>query len=55
MRILFIGTVQFSHAVLKELLVLSADVVGICTLQQADHHSDYVVLGLGSKIFINLS
>lgn len=44
MRILFIGTVQFSHAVLKELLALSADVVGICTLQQADHHSDHVDL-----------
>jgi len=44
MRILFIGTVQFSHALLKELLALSADVVGICTLQQADHHSDHVDL-----------
>ena len=33
MRILFIGTVQFSYDVLKELLTLPYDVVVFCTLQ----------------------
>lgn len=44
MRILFIGTVQFSYDVLKDLLTLSYNVVGVCTLQQASHHTDHVVL-----------
>jgi methionyl-tRNA formyltransferase len=44
MRILLIGTVQFSYDVLKELLTLPYDVVGVCTLQQAVHNSDHVDL-----------
>ena len=44
MRILFIGTVQFSYDVLKDLLTLSYNVVGVCTLQQASHHTDHVDL-----------
>ena len=44
MRILFIGTVQFSYDVLKDLLALSYNVVGVCTLQQANHHTDHVDL-----------
>ena len=44
MRILFIGTVQFSYDVLKDLLTLSDNVVGVCTLQQASHHTDHVDL-----------
>jgi methionyl-tRNA formyltransferase len=44
MRILFIGTVQFSYDVLKELLTLPYDVVGVCPLQQAVHNSDHVDL-----------
>ena len=44
MRILFIGTVQLSYDVLKELLTLPYVVVGVCPLQQAVHNSDHVDL-----------
>lgn len=44
MRIVFIGTVQFSLCSLKRLIDLKADIVGICTLKESKLHSDHVDL-----------
>jgi methionyl-tRNA formyltransferase len=47
MKVLFIGAVQFSYAVLQELLLIpEADVVGVCTLSQHHGHADHADLTL---------
>ncbi|MDB6059944.1 MAG: Methionyl-tRNA formyltransferase [Verrucomicrobiaceae bacterium] len=44
MRIVFIGAVEFSQRALQRLLTMQANVVGVCTLQQSEFHSDHVDL-----------
>lgn len=41
MRILFIGAVEFSAHVFRELISMKADVVGLCTLPHSEFNSDY--------------
>jgi methionyl-tRNA formyltransferase len=41
MKIVFIGTVEFSRKILEHLLSLNADVVGICTSKGNNFNSDY--------------
>lgn len=44
MRIVFIGAVEFSLCTLEHLLVLNAEVVGVCTLQESRFNADHVDL-----------
>lgn len=44
MRILFIGTVQFSKKALQKLIELNAKVVGVCTKEKSDFNSDFADL-----------
>lgn len=44
MRIFFIGTVKFSHAVLELLLKEKANIVGVATKQASDFNADYADL-----------
>nr|WP_314538329.1 formyltransferase family protein [uncultured Campylobacter sp.] len=41
MKILFIGTVEFSYKALKKLIELNAEIVGICTKKKSDFNSDF--------------
>lgn len=41
MRILFIGAVTFSAQVLRELIIMRANVVGVCTLRESEFNSDH--------------
>lgn len=41
MRIVFIGTVEFSSKALKKLINLSANIVGVCTKDQSIFNSDF--------------
>lgn len=45
MRIIFIGTVEFSLLALKRLLAIGAEVVGVCTLRGSTLNADYADLG----------
>lgn len=50
MRIVFIGSVEFSQHALECLLSIDAEVVGICTLQKSQFNADHVDLSLiGNK------
>jgi len=49
MRILFIGSVEFSYHILKKLFELKADIVGICTLKESNLDTDHVDLSLITK------
>lgn len=44
MRIIFIGTVEFSRLALERLVAIGADVVGVCTLQGSSFNADYADL-----------
>ena len=44
MKILFIGTVEFSKIVLKKLIELNAQVVGVCTKEKSEFNSDFADL-----------
>ena len=44
MRIVFIGTVQFSLRALQRLLESKAEIVGVCTLQESPFNADHVDL-----------
>ncbi|MBE8585594.1 methionyl-tRNA formyltransferase [Campylobacter concisus] len=44
MRILFIGTVEFSYKALKKLIELNAEIVGVCTKNKSDFNSDFADL-----------
>ena len=44
MKILFIGTVEFSYKALKKLIELNAEIVGVCTKKKSDFNSDFVDL-----------
>ena len=41
MKIVFIGTVEFSKRTLQKLIELKADVVGVCTLKKSKFNSDF--------------
>jgi len=41
MKILFIGTVYFSFKALEKLIMLNADIVGICTKKSSNFNSDF--------------
>ncbi len=49
MRIVFIGTVQFSLRALQRLLDSNAEIVGVCTLQESPFNADHVDLSSVSK------
>ena len=40
MKIVFIGSVEFSKRVLQKLIELNADVVGVCTKEKTQFNSD---------------
>ena len=44
MKILFIGTVEFSYKALKKLIELKAEIVGVCTKKKSNFNSDFVDL-----------
>jgi methionyl-tRNA formyltransferase len=44
MRIIFIGTVEFSRLALERLVAIRAEVVGVCTLQGSSFNADYADL-----------
>lgn len=41
MRILFIGTVEFSYKALEKLISLNANIVGVCTKKKSNFNSDF--------------
>lgn len=49
MRIVFIGAVEFSRSALERLLVLNADIVGVCTLQESKLNADHADLAVLSE------
>ena len=49
MRIVFIGTVEFSRRVLERLLAMHAEIVGVCTWQDSKFNADHVDLGAISE------
>ena len=44
MKIIFIGTVEFSYKALKKLIDLNAEIVGVCTKNKSDFNSDFADL-----------
>ena len=44
MRIVFIGSVIFSEKTLEKLIVLKANIVGVCTLEKSPFQADYIDL-----------
>ncbi len=44
MRILFIGTVQFSYKALERLIELKAEIVGLCTKKKSNFNNDFTDL-----------
>lgn len=44
MRILFIGTVEFSRKALEKLIEINSDIVGVCTKKESKFNSDYANL-----------
>lgn len=44
MRIVFIGTVEFSKKTLEKLVLLKANIVGVCTKEKSAFNSDYADL-----------
>lgn len=44
MKILFIGTVEFSYKALEKLIELNAEIVGVCTKNKSDFNSDFADL-----------
>lgn len=44
MRIVFIGTVEFSLRALERLLAMNVEIVGVCTLQESKFNADHVDL-----------
>ena len=41
MKILFIGTVEFSYKALEKIIELDSDIVGVCTKEESSFNSDY--------------
>ena len=44
MRVVFIGTVQFSLKALEKLLSIKANIVGVCTKNESSFNSDFANL-----------
>ena len=44
MKIIFIGTVEFSYKALEKLIELNAEIVGVCTKNKSDFNSDFADL-----------
>ena len=44
MKILFIGTVEFSYRALEKLIGLNAEIIGVCTKEMSDFNSDFADL-----------
>ena len=44
MKIVFIGSVKFSHRCLSALIDMKANVVGVCTLKESKFNADHVDL-----------
>ena len=49
MRIVFIGTVEFSLRALERLVALNAEIVGVCTLQESKFNADHIDLSSFSE------
>lgn len=49
MRIVFIGTVEFSRCALERLLTIGAEIVGVCTLRESKFNADHVDLSAISE------
>jgi methionyl-tRNA formyltransferase len=49
MRIVFIGTVEFSLSALERLVALNAEIVRVCTVQASTFNSDHVDLSSFSE------
>lgn len=49
MRIVFIGAVEFSLRALERLLVMNAEIVGVCTLRGSTFNADHVDLSVISE------
>jgi methionyl-tRNA formyltransferase len=49
MRIVFIGSVEFSRRALERLLAMHAEIVGVCTLQDSKFNADHVDLSAISE------
>ena len=49
MRIVFVGTVDFSRRALEHLLALNAEIVGVCTLQESKLNADHADLSTVSE------
>ena len=41
MKILLIGAVDFSESVLKKLISMKLEIVGVCTLKNSNFNSDH--------------
>ena len=41
MKIVFIGSVEFSAEMLKELILMQANIVGVCTLAESKINADH--------------
>ena len=41
MRVLFIGSVEFSHKVLEKLIGIDSEIVGVCTKKTSPFNSDF--------------
>lgn len=46
MRIVFIGSVEFSLRMLEHLLFMKAEIVGVCTLQKSSYNADHANLSI---------
>jgi methionyl-tRNA formyltransferase len=49
MRIVFIGSVEFSRHILEYLLTMDVEIVGVCTLKTSKFNTDHVDLSVISK------
>ena len=49
MRIVFIGTVEFSQRALECLIAMNAEIVGVCTLQESKFNADHIDLSILSE------
>lgn len=49
MRIVFIGTVEFSRRALERLLAINAEIAGVCTLRESKFNADHVDLSSVSE------
>ena len=50
MKILFIGSVDFSYHVLKKLINMKSNIIGVCTLEKSSFNSDFCDLTPLSKM-----